>query len=100
MGSFPEILEVNGKMRNAAVLVLALANGACATSSMEPAFEPDPILHPPGGRIVFNRVCADELLYSVQAYARMEARDGRARAVVAVQAGYRATRGKTVHINV
>ena len=91
---------MNGKVRNAAVLALFLANGACATTSTEPAFEPDPILHPPGGRIVFNRMCADEQPYRVQAYARMESPDGRGRAVAAVQAGYRAAGEKTVHVDV
>ena len=45
-------------------------------------------------------MCADEHPYRVQAYARMESRDGRARVVAAVQAGYRATGGKTVYIDV
>ena len=49
---------MNGKLRKAAVLAIVLANGACAKSSTEPAFEPDPIVHPPAGRIVFNRMCA------------------------------------------
>ena len=42
------------KLRRAAVLALLLANGACATSPAEPVFEPDPVLHPPVGRIVFT----------------------------------------------
>ena len=88
------------KLRRAAVLALLLANGACATSPAEPVFEPDPVLHPPVGRIVFNRMCADEDPYRVKAYARMESQDGRARAVAAVLVGYRATGGKTVHIDV
>ena len=91
---------MNGKLRKAGVLAILLAIGACAKNSSEPAFEPDPILHPPGGRIVFNQMCADEHPYRVQAYARMESRDGRARVVAAVQAGYRATGGKTVYIDV
>ena len=88
------------KLRRSAVLALLLANGACATSPTEPVFEPDPVLHPPVGRIVFNRMCADEDPYRVKAYARMESQDGRARAVAAVLAGYRATGGKTVYIDV
>ena len=88
------------KLRRAAVLALLLANGACATSPAEPVFEPAPVLHPPVGRIVFNRMCADEDPYRVKAYARMESQDGRARAVAAVLVGYRATGGKTVHIDV
>ena len=91
---------MNGKLRKAGVLAILLAIGACAKNPAEPAFEPDPILHPPGGRIVFNRMCADEHPYRVQAYARMESRDGRARVVAAVQTGYRATGGKTVYIDV
>ena len=58
------------------------------------------MLHAPGGRIVFNRMCADEEPYQVKAYARMESADGRARAVAAVLAGYRATGGKTVFVDV
>ena len=91
---------MTGTLRRAAVLALLLANGACATSPAEPVFEPDPVLHPPVGRIVFNRMCADEDPYRVKAYARMELLDGRARAVAAVLVGYRATGGKTVHIDV
>ena len=87
-------------MRTAVILVLILANAACATQSADPVFDPDPVLHPPGGRIVFNRMCADEEPYRVKAYARMESPDGRARAVAAVLAGYRATGGKTVHVDV
>ena len=49
--------RMNGKLRKAGVLAIFLAIGACAKNSAEPAFEPDPILHPPGGRIVFNRMC-------------------------------------------
>ena len=52
------------------------------------------------GRIVFNRMCADEEPYRVKAYARMESPDGRARAVAAVLAGYRATGGRTVFVDV
>ena len=87
-------------LRRAAVLALLLANGACATQTTAPVFDPDPALHPPGGRIVFNRMCADEEPYRVKAYARMESPDGRARAVAAVLAGYRATGGRTVHVDV
>ena len=87
-------------LRTAAVLVLLLANGACAAPPAAPVFDPDPMLHAPGGRIVFNRMCADEEPYRVKAYARMESPDGRARAVAAVLAGYRATGGKTVFVDV
>ena len=45
-------------------------------------------------------MCADEDPYRVKAYARMESPDGRARAVAAVLAGYRATGGKTVFVDV
>ena len=91
---------MNRKLRGAVVPALLLANAACSTNTAEPVFDPDPLLHPPGGRIVFNRMCADEEPYRVKAYARMESRDGRARAVVAVLAGYRATGGRTVHVDV
>ena len=91
---------MNRKLRGAVVPALLLANAACATNTTEPVFDPDPVLHPPGGRIVFNRMCADEEPYQVKAYARMESRDGRAQAVAAVLAGYRATGGKTVHVDI
>jgi len=87
-------------LRTTAVLALLLGTGACATKTAEPIFDPDPVLHPPDGRIVFNRMCADEEPYRVKAYARMESRDGRARVVAAVLAGYRATEGRTVFIDV
>ena len=87
-------------LRNTAVFALLLANGACATPTAAPVFETDPMLHPPGNRIVFNRMCADEEPYRVRAYARMESPDGRARAVAAVLPGYRATGGKTVYVDV
>ena len=92
--------SLNVRLRRAAVLALLMVNGACATPPAEPAFEPDPVLHPPAGRIVFNRMCAGEESHRVKAYARMESRDGRARAVAAVLAGYRVTEGQTVHIDV
>lgn len=91
---------MNDKLRGAAALALLLASTACATQTAEPVFNPDPMLHPPGGRIVFNRMCADEEPYQVKAYARMESPDGRARTVAAVLAGYRATGGRTVHVDV
>ena len=83
-----------------AVFALVVANPACATQPAKPVFDPDPTLHPPGGRIVFNRTCADEDPYRVKAYARMESHDGRARAVTAVLAGYRAIGGKAVYVDV
>ena len=91
---------MDGKLRTAAVLALLLANGACAAPPAAPIFDPDPMLHAPGGRIVFNRMCADEEPYRVKAYARMESPDGRARAVAAVLAGFRATGGKTIFVDV
>jgi len=91
---------MNRKLRDAVVPALLLANAACGTNTAEPVFDPDPTLHPPGGRIVFNRMCADEEPYGVKAYARMESPDGRARAVAAVLAGYRATGGRTIHVDV
>ena len=91
---------MTGNLRTAAVAALLLANAACATQPAEPVFDPDPVLHPPGGRIVFNRMCADEDPYRVKAYARMESPDGRAWAVAAVLAGYRATGAKAVFVDV
>ena len=87
-------------MRSAFAAALLLAAQACATRATDPIFDPDPVLHPPGGRIVFNRMCADEEPYQVKAYARMESDDGRGRVVAAVLAGYRATGGATVHVDV
>ena len=82
------------------LLALVVTSGGCASPATAPVFDPDPMLHAPGGRIVFNRMCADEEPYQVKAYARMESADGRARAVAAVLAGYRATGGKTVFVDV
>ena len=82
------------------LLALVVTSGGCASPATVPVFDPDPMLHAPGGRIVFNRMCADEKPYRVKAYARMESPDGRARAVAAVLAGYRATGGKTVFVDV
>ena len=91
---------MTGRLWKAAVLALALSNCACATQPAEPVFDPDPVLHPPGGRIVFNRMCADEEPYRVKAYARMESPDGRGRAVAEVLGGCRATGGRTVFVDV
>ena len=91
---------MNERLRTTSILALLLANAGCAGPPAVPVFEPDPTLHAPGGRIVFNRMCADEEPYQVKAYARMESPDGWARAVAAVLAGYRATGGKTVFVDV
>ena len=91
---------MNERLRTTSILALLLANAGCAGPPAVPVFEPDPMLHAPGGRIVFNRMCADEEPYRVKAYARMESPDGQARAVAAVLAGYRATGGKTVFVDV
>ena len=91
---------MNERLRTTSILAVLLATGACAGPPAVPVFKPDPMLHAPGGRIVFNRMCADEEPYQVKAYARMESPDGRARAVAAVLAGYRATGGKTVFVDV
>ena len=60
---------------------------ASSIHSSKQVFELDPVLHPIGGRIVFNRKCADETLDHVQAYAKMGSQDGRAQAVVASALG-------------
>ena len=91
---------MNKRVRTTVLLAVLLTNAGCAGSRVAPVFEPDPMLHAPGGRIVFNRMCADEEPYRVKAYARMESPDRRARAVAAVLAGYRATGGKTVFVDV
>ena len=89
---------MTGKPCRALLLAIALATAACEKQPAQSAFEPDPVIHPVSGRVVFNRPCADEEPYSVQAYARMASADGRAQAVVAYRAGYRATEGKTAYV--
>ena len=89
---------MNGKLCKAVILAIALTIAACEKNATRSAFEADPVVHPAAGRVVFNRMCADENPYSVQAYAQMASADGRAQAVVAYQAGYRATGGETVYI--
>lgn len=91
--------RMNAKLRKALILAIALTIAGCEKHPAQSAFELDPIVHPASGRIVFSRLCADENPYSVQAYARMASRDGRAQAAVAYHAGYRATGGKTVYID-
>ena len=60
---------MNERLRTTSILALLLANAGCAGSPTAPVFDPDPMLHAPGGRIVFNRMCADEEPYQVKAYA-------------------------------
>ena len=57
---------MRGLMRTASAAALLLANWAGATHATEPVFDLDPMLHAPGGRIVFNRKCADEEPYRVK----------------------------------
>lgn len=90
---------MNAKPPKALILAIALTIAGCEKQPAQFAFELDPIVHPASGRIVFNRMCADENPYSVQAYARMASKDGRARAAVALHAGYRATGGRTVYVD-
>ena len=90
---------MNAKLRKALILAIALTITGCEKQPAHSAFDLDPVVHPVSGRIVFNRRCADENPYSVQAYARMASEDGRAQAAVAYHAGYRATGGKTVYID-
>ncbi len=91
---------MSNKLCQTAMLALLLASTACGAQVTEPVTAPEPMLHPPGGRVVFSRMCADEEPHRVKAYARMESTDGRARAVVAVWAGYRGMGGRTVRIDV
>lgn len=90
---------MNARLRNALILIIVLTIAGCEKQPAQSAFELDPIVHPASGHIVFNRMCADENPYSVQAYARMASKDGRARAAVALHAGYRAAGGRTVYID-
>ena len=91
--------RINAMLCGAIVLAIVLAIAGCERPPAQSAFELDPIVHPASGRIVFNRMCADEDPYSVRAYARMASKDGRAQAAVAFHAGYRATGGRTVYID-
>ncbi len=93
--------ERHGKWsRMAVIAVLLLVSGACATERSDSGSGPEPVLHPPGGRIEFNRRCADEEFFRVNAYARMESSGGRARAVVMLLAGYPAEGGDAVRVDV
>ena len=56
---------MNERLRTTSTLAVLLANAARAGPPTVPVFEPDPMLHAPGGRIVFNRMCADEEPYRV-----------------------------------
>ena len=78
---------MNGKLCKAVILAVALSITACEKNATRSVFEPDPVVHPAAGRVGFNRMCADENPYSVQAYAQMASADGRAQALVAYQAG-------------
>jgi hypothetical protein len=51
---------MNGKLCKAFILASALATAGCEKHPAQSAFEPDPIVHPASGRIVFNRICAGE----------------------------------------
>ena len=91
----------HGKLlRTAVIAVPLLAIGACSTERAGSGSGPEPVLHPPGGRIEFSRRCADEDAFRVKAYARMESPGGRARAVAAVLAGYPAEGGDAVRVEV
>lgn len=81
----------------AVIALLLLGGGACATERTGSG--PEPVL-PPGGRIEFNRRCADEDAFRVKAYAWMESSDGRARAVAEVLAGFPAEGGGLVRVDV
>ena len=50
---------MNERLRTTSILALLLANAARAGPPTVPVFEPDPMLHAPGGRIV-QPMCADE----------------------------------------
>ncbi len=79
-------------------LVLLLGSSTFATENAGVGL--DPALHPPGGRIEFNRKCANEDPYRVKAYARMESHHERARAVVAILVGYPAAGGEAIRLDV
>ena len=50
----------------------------------------EPMVHEPGGSVGYTRTCANEKPYTVQAYSRMESKDGRAAALVRMVTGYAA----------
>ena len=77
------------------MLALALAHSACATDG---AHTRRSHAQHSAATERFDGPCADEEPYRVKAYAELAAHAGRARAVVAVTAGYRATGGRTVFI--
>ena len=52
--------HINGKLRKAFILAITLATAGCEKHPAQSAFEPDPIVHLATGRVVFNRMCADE----------------------------------------
>ena len=90
-----------GKLHRMTVIaMLLLGSSACAMEQAGSGSDPYPVLHPPGGRIEFNRRCADEDAFRVKAYARMESSDGRARAVAQVLAGFPAEGGDAVRVEV
>ncbi len=86
--------------RLAVIAVLLLIIGACSTERAGSGSGPEPVLHPPGGRIEFSRRCADEDAFRVKAYARMESPGGWARAVAAVLVGFPAEGGDAVQVEV
>ena len=93
---------MKGKLQAAMIAALLLAGAACTTEPAGPeaGSGPEPVLHPPEGRIGFTRKCADEESHRLRAYARMESTGGRARAVAAVLVGYPAEGGDAVRVEV
>ena len=88
------------KAKTKYVVVAALLLSAVVGAPESSASGRDPALHPPGGRIEFDRKCADEDPYRVKAYARMESLDGRGRAVAMILVGYPDMGGEAIWINV
>ncbi len=82
------------------IAALVLVGGICVMEPVESGSGRDSALHPPGGRIEFDRKCANEDPYRVKAYARMESLDGRARAVAMILVGYPYRGGEAIQVNV
>ena len=70
------------------LLAGALACNVLCSPEALAARSQEPMVHEPGGSVGFTRTCADERPYVVQAYARMESKDGRAAALVHMVTGY------------
>jgi len=89
------------KWRYMAIAALVMVGGVCVVEPVESdSGSVTPVLSPPGGRIEFDRKCANEDPYRVKAYTRMESPDERVRAVAKILVGYPDRGGESIWINV